>query len=130
MVVGRDIFNTGSQVDPSEKITEPAKIMDLAAGLHTNKLVFDNEHNNYFDTLQFGYILAIPIFKSLELLGDWKYQEPYEMLVVCDRHQAYQRLAIINIKGHIKDVTESDVGHATDLLHMTTRMLAESFNHW
>jgi hypothetical protein len=70
-VVGRDIFNTGSQVDPSEKITEPAKIMDLAAGLHTNKLVLDDKHDNYFDTLQFGYILAIPIFKSLELLGDW-----------------------------------------------------------
>jgi hypothetical protein len=102
--------------------------MRLATKLHTNKLVFDMEHNHYYDDLRYGNILAIPIFESVAAMREWEYGKPYEMLIVCDRSDTYQvlGLSVTSKQPHIKNATKPDVRNVTSLLSEATKMLAES----
>ncbi|KAL7572202.1 hypothetical protein ACA910_011734 [Epithemia clementina (nom. ined.)] len=115
----------GPHVEVSDS---PDHIMRLAKKLHTNKLVFDIDHNHYYDDLKYGIILAIPIFESVAAMREWEYGKPYEMLIVCDESETYRVLGLsgTSTQPHIKNATKPDVRHVTSLLSDATKMLAES----
>ncbi|CAB9528875.1 expressed unknown protein [Seminavis robusta] len=116
MVLGNTADATGT----------PAKALEWAARTHTNKLVFGMEHYHFFDDLEYGNILAIPLFESFEGVGQWNYKQPYEMLIVCDSIESYRQVGILGDENHVEMASCEDVQRATQLLSTATKILADS----
>ena len=104
----------------------PEKVMEWAARLHTNKLVFGMNHIHYFEDLEYGKILAIPLRESFKDVGNWRYQQPYEMLIVCDSPDTYKEVGIFGNENHVEKATGKDLQCATALLSEATKFLADS----
>jgi hypothetical protein len=100
--------------------------MEWAARLHTNKLVFGMDHKHYFDDLEYGKILAIPLHGSLKQVGNWRYQQPYEMLIVCYSPDTYKEVGISGNEKQVEKATGKDLQCATTLLSEATKFLAGS----
>ena len=123
MVVGRDVNYDSKKL---EDVIE--EVMEWAVRIHTNKLVFGMKHNHYFDDLEYGNILAIPLYESFQDVGNWRYQQAYDMLIVCDSSATYD---IIHIKGseqHVGMATREDFKCATTILSEATKILADSLH--
>ena len=109
----------------------PEIVMEGAARLHTNKLVFGMDHNHYFDDLEYGKILAIPLHESFKDVGNWRYQQSYEMLIVCDSPDTYKEVGIFGNEKHVAKATGKDLQCATTLLSEATKFLADSLvDNW
>jgi hypothetical protein len=113
----------GTEVEVTDA---PEALIEWAARMHTNKLVFANDHIHFFDVLDSGNILAIPVYESLEKVGEWTYQTPYEMLIVCESSETYFNLHFSFDEVHLENASRNDVDHARTVLSEATMMLADS----
>jgi len=117
MVLGR----TADATSAPEEV-----LMKWAANMHTNKLVFGMKHQHYFDDLKYGTILAIPLYESIDDVGRWRYQDPYELLIVCDSVATYKQVGIGGNEKHVAMASPEDIKQATSLLSEATKILADS----
>jgi hypothetical protein len=116
--------NQANEIDPSDM----SRLMENLVRLYINRICFDHEHSNSFDTLRFSNVVVLPVLASIDEVGLWDYKTPYPMLVVSSNKKGYQQLGITGLEGHIREAEVDDVRMATNHLVETMQMLAESLD--
>jgi hypothetical protein len=106
------------------------KITEYVRDLKVNLLVLDGQHDEYFDTLQNGFLIPIPLL-SQDDIGRWKTKQAYDVLILCDSADTYQRLEKDTQHPHVKWATEDDLKLAEQVLGTNIKILADSLcEHW
>ena len=103
-------------------------MVDIVKDFRVNLLGLDGNHDEIFDKLKTGILLAIPL---LENPAGWKQQEPYEILIVCDRPAAYKFFSRHTEEKHVYWATVPDLVLATNVITETAKAMADSLDkHW
>ena len=125
-VFGIDSDNDQTLLMPNEEV------LKQVTEYRTNKIVFTNEHNHFFDLMDKGIILVIPIFDSINSMSDeWEYGQTFEVLIICSNAGAYSSVGISQIRDHVKQAEHEDVEKAATILSVFTKILADSLStHW